>query len=73
MRDEPKPAPLEMGSQLEHLGHHLERAQVALVGDDARVLVLDLAAAVRELAQDHHDRLQDVRAARSPAITTGLP
>ena len=60
MGDEPEPAPLEVGAQLEHLGHHLERAQVALVGDDALVLVLDLAAPVGELAQDHLDRLQDV-------------
>ena len=58
--DEAEPAPLEVRPQLEHLGHHLERAQVALVGDHARVLVLDLAAALGELAQDHLDRLQDV-------------
>ena len=44
--DEPEAAPLEVRPQLEDLGHHLERAQVALVGDDALVLVLDLAAAL---------------------------
>ena len=59
--DEAEPAPLEVRAQLEHLGHHLQRAQVALVGHDALVLVLDLAAAVGELAQDHRDRLQDVQ------------
>ena len=56
----PEPAPLEVRAQLEHLGHHLERAQVALLGDDPGVLVLDLAAAGAQLAQDHQDRLQDV-------------
>ena len=59
--DEAQAAPLEVRTQLEDLGHHLERAQVALVGDDAPVLVLDLAAALGELAQDHRDRLQDVQ------------
>ena len=58
--DEAEAAPLEVRAQLEHLGHHLERAQVALPRDDAPVLVLDLAAALGELAQDHVDRLQDV-------------
>ena len=50
-----------MRAQLEHLGQHLERAQVALVGDDALVLVLHLAPALGELAEDHRDRLQDVQ------------
>ena len=58
--DEAEAAPLEVRPQLEHLGHHLERRRVALVGDDAPVLVLDLAAALGELAQDHLDRLEDV-------------
>jgi hypothetical protein len=58
--DEAHAAPLEVRPQLEHLRHHLERAQVALVGDDALVLVLDLAAALTELAQDHQDALEDV-------------
>jgi hypothetical protein len=48
-------------AQLEDLGHHLERAAVALERHDARVLVLHLASAVGELAQDHVDRLQDVQ------------
>src|SRR3954447_13786480 len=47
--DEPEPAPLEVRAQLEDLGHDLERARVAVVGDDAPVLVLDLAAALGEL------------------------
>ena len=34
---------------------------VALVGHDALVLVLDLAAAVAQLDEDHLDRLQDVQ------------
>ncbi len=59
--DEAEAAPLEVRTQLEHLGQHLERAQVALVGHDALVLVLDLAPALGELAQDHRDRLQDVQ------------
>ena len=37
-----------------------ERPQVALVRDDARVLVLDLAATLGELAQHHQHRLQEV-------------
>ena len=45
--DEAQAAPLEVRAQREDLGHHLQRAQVALVGDDAPVLVLDLAAARR--------------------------
>ena len=60
LRDEAEPAPLEVRPQLEHLGHHLERALVALVGHHARVLVLDLAAALGELGEDHPDRLEDV-------------
>src|SRR5215213_4503813 len=38
--DEAEPAPLEVRPQHEHLGEHLERAQVALLRDDALVLVL---------------------------------
>ena len=49
-----------MGAQLEDLGHRREGGPVALVGDDARVLVLDLAAAVAQLAQDHLHRLEQV-------------
>ena len=61
LRDEAEAAPLEVRPQLEHLGHHLERAQVALVRDDARVLVLDLAAARRaSWRRIICDRLQDV-------------
>ena len=60
MGDEAEPAPLEVGAKLEHVGHHLERAQVALPRDDALVLVLDVAAAAGELAEDHLDRLEDV-------------
>ena len=56
----PEPAPLEVRAQLEDLGHDRERRRVALVGDDALVLVLDLAAALGELGEDHPDRLEDV-------------
>src|SRR4029077_2071851 len=47
--DEAQAAPLEVRAQLEDLAHDLQRGEVALVGDDALVLVLDLAAALREL------------------------
>src|SRR4051794_18744313 len=60
LRDEPQAPPLEVRAQREDLGEHLERAQVALVGHDAAVLVLDLAATLLQLAEDHHERLQDV-------------
>ena len=60
LRDEPQAAPLEVRAQLEDLGHHLERLRVALVRHDARVLVLDLAAPLGELREDHVDRVEDV-------------
>jgi hypothetical protein len=51
-------------AQREHLGQHLERAHVALVGHDARVLILDLAAAlaswerIMRTAVEHVERLE---------------
>src|SRR5450755_3384432 len=60
LRDEAQPPPLKVRTQREHLGHHLERAEVALLGDDSLVLVLHLASAAAELLEDHQDRLQDV-------------
>ena len=41
-------------------------------GNHPPVLVLDLAAPVGELREDHVDRLQDVERLE-PAITTGRP
>src|SRR4051794_7771597 len=60
LRDEAEAAPLEVRAEREHLGHRPQRRRVALVRDDALVLVLHLAAPLAELAQDHVDRLQQV-------------
>ena len=49
-----------MGPQLEHLGQQRERARVPFVAHDAGVLVLDLAASLADLGQQHRDRLEDV-------------
>ena len=69
----PSPRHSKCGRSSKTSAMHLERAQVALVGDDALVLVLDLAAALGELAQDHVDRLQDVERLEARRSTTGLP
>ncbi len=61
MGDEAQAAPLEVGPQFEHLGRDLKRPEVALIGYDPPVLVLDLAATFGQLTQDHRDRLQDVQ------------
>src|SRR3954468_15747253 len=53
LRDEPEPAPLEVGPQLEHVGDHLQRARVAVLAHGPCVLVLHLAATVAELLQEH--------------------
>ena len=58
--DPAEPAPLERVAQLHRLLERRERARVAVAAHDARVLVLDLAAALAQLAQEHHDRLEDV-------------
>ena len=47
-------------------------AAVALVGHHARVLVLDLAAALAELAQDHQIAWSTSSGSK-PATTSGLP
>ena len=44
--DEAQAPPLEVRSELEHLGQEPQRPGVALVAHDAGVLVLDLAAAL---------------------------
>ena len=49
-----------MRAQLEHLGQHGQRPRVALLADDPRVLVLDLAAALADLGEQHGDGLEDV-------------
>ena len=49
-----------MGSELEHLGQDLQRSRVALVAHHSSVLVLDLAAPLADLVQQHRDRLEDV-------------
>src|SRR5215204_3341968 len=54
------PAPLEVRSELEDLGHALQGSEVALPGDDPAVLVLDLAPALVELAHEHEDGLQEI-------------
>src|SRR5215217_74704 len=59
LRDEAEAAPLEVRAQHEHLRERLERLEVALLRDDALVLVLHPALAALKLAQDHEDRLQD--------------
>ena len=76
LRDEPESAPLEVRAQREHLGHHLQRLQVAVRRNDPLVLVLDLATPVVQLAQDHQDRLQDVERLEAgdhdrPAVVVG--
>ena len=60
LRDEAEASPLEVRAELEHLGQDLERPRVALVADHPRVLVLDLAAALADLGEQHGDRLEDV-------------
>ena len=59
-RDRAEAAPLELVAQLHRLVDRRERAGVPLGPHDARVLVLDLAAALGALAQQHRDRLQQV-------------
>ena len=49
--DPAEPAPLEGVAQLHRLVERRERARVAVAAHDPRVLVLDLAAALAELAQ----------------------
>ena len=56
----PRPRHSKCGRSSNTSRHHLERPRVALVGHDARVLVLDLAAALGELREDHVDRLEHV-------------
>ena len=49
-----------MGSQLEHLGQHGQGALVAAFSDHPRVLVLDLAATLPDLGEQHGDGVEDV-------------
>ena len=60
LADEPEAAPLEMRAQLEHAREHLERLRIAVIVDDALVLVLDLAASLVDLLDDHVHALEDV-------------
>src|SRR5919204_4096211 len=60
LRDEAEAPPLERRPQLHRLGDRLERARIPFLAHDARVLVLDLGAAVGELPEDHVDRLEHV-------------
>ena len=53
-------APFEVAPQLEDARHRLLGAQIAVAGDRADILVLDLGAALVELAHQHQDRLQDI-------------
>jgi hypothetical protein len=59
--DKAQAPPLEVGPELEDLGHALEGLQVPLPEHDPAVLVLDLAAALVELAHEHQDGLQEVQ------------
>ena len=56
----PESAPLEVGPQLEDLGQDGEGPRVALLAHHPGVLVLDLAAALADLGQQHGDGLEDV-------------
>src|ERR1700726_2157959 len=60
LADEAEPAPLEMRAQLEHACEHLERLRVAIVVNDPLVLVLDFAASLLYLLDDHVHALEDV-------------
>ena len=60
MGDEAKPPPLEVRAQFHDLVDHLEGLEVAVPGDDPRVLVLHLAAAVPELDHELVDGGEDV-------------
>ena len=56
----PSPRHSKCGRSSKTSRHHLERAQVALVRHHAPVLVLDLTATLRQLPEDHLDRLEHV-------------
>src|SRR5690242_9409939 len=76
LRDEAEPTPLEVRPQLKDLGQRFERPQVSLPRHDACVLVLNLAATLRKLAQDHQNRLQQVERLKArnhdrPAVVGG--
>ena len=60
LADEAEAAPLEMRAELEDACEHLERLGVALVVHDTAVLVLDFAASLEDLPDDHVHALQDV-------------
>ena len=61
LRDEAQAAPFKIRPQLEDLGHCLERGAIALPRHNALVLVLNLRFAGFQLAQQHHDRLQQIQ------------
>ena len=76
MRDEAEAAPLEVGSQLHRLADRLRRHHVAVPRNHARVLVLHLGTALRQLHHEHVDGLQDVQRLESGhhhglAVVTG--
>ncbi len=60
LRDEAQPAPLEVWPQLEDLGQHGQGPGIASLAHHPRVLVLDLAAALPDLREQHGDGVQDV-------------
>ena len=60
MGDEAKPAPLEERPQFHRLRHRLERFDVTLRSNHARVLVFYLGTALGYLLHDHIDGLDDV-------------
>ena len=61
LRDEAQPAPFEIRAQLENFSHGAKRSTVALPGHDPLVLILNLAFARSQLAQQHDDGLQHVQ------------
>src|SRR5271157_4014655 len=60
MRDEAEAAPFEVGTELHDLANECQGVRIALPGHNARVLIFDLGAPFRELAQDHRDGLKDI-------------
>ena len=61
MRDESQAAPFEVRAKFKYFGHGAQRSAIPFPGNDALVLVFDFGLAVAQLAQQHHDGLQNVQ------------